>query len=43
MLAGCGGGTQSTDSSAAGTSAADPLELTVFAAASMTETLNRIS
>lgn len=43
MLAGCGGGTQNTDSSAAGTSFADPVELTVFAAASMTETLNRIA
>ena len=43
MLAGCGGGTQNTDSSAAGTSSADPVELTVFAAASMTETLNRIA
>ena len=42
-LAGCGGGTQNTDSSAAGTSSADPVELTVFAAASMTETLNRIA
>ena len=43
MLAGCGGGTQNTDSSAAGTSFADPVDLTVFAAAPMTETLNRIA
>ena len=43
MLAGCGGGTQNTDSSAAGTSSADSAELTVFAAASMTETLNQIA
>lgn len=44
MLAGCGGGaSQSTDSSASDTNSADAVELTVFAAASMTETLNRIA
>ena len=44
MLAGCGGGaSQSTDSSAADSNSADAVELTVFAAASMTETLNRIA
>ena len=44
MLAGCGGGaSQSTDSSAADSNSADSVELTVFAAASMTETLNRIA
>lgn len=37
MLAGCGGGaSQSTDSSAADSNSADSVELTVFAAASMT-------
>ena len=44
ILAGCGGGaSQSTDSSAADSNSADAAELTVFAAASMTETLNRIA
>ena len=44
MLAGCGGGaSQSTDSSAADSNSADSVELTVFAAASMTETLNQIA
>lgn len=44
MLAGCGGGaSQSTDSSASDTNSADAVELTVFAAASMTETLNQIA
>ena len=44
MLAGCGGGaSQSTDSAAEDTGSADSVELTVFAAASMTETLNRIA
>ena len=44
MLAGCGGGaSQSTDSSAADSNSADARELTVFAAASMTETLNQIA
>lgn len=44
MLAGCGGGaSQSTDSSAADSNSADAAELTVFAAASMTETLNQIA
>ena len=44
MLAGCGGGaSQSTDSSAADSNSADSTELTVFAAASMTETLNQIA
>ena len=44
MLAGCGGGaSQSTDSSAADSNSADSAELTVFAAASMTETLNQIA
>lgn len=44
MLAGCGGGaSQSSDSSAADTNSADSVELTVFAAASMTETLNQIA
>lgn len=44
MLAGCGGGaSQSTDSSAADSNSANAVELTVFAAASMTETLNRIA
>ncbi len=44
MLAGCGGGaSQSTDSKAEDTNSADSVELTVFAAASMTETLNQIA
>ena len=44
MLAGCGGGaSQSTDSSAADSNSADAIELTVFAADSMTETLNQIA
>ncbi len=44
MLAGCGSGaSQSSDSSAADTNSADSVELTVFAAASMTETLNQIA
>lgn len=44
MLAGCGGGaSQSTDSSAADSNSADAIELTVFAAASVTETLNQIA
>lgn len=44
MLTGCGGGaSQSTDSSASDTNSADAVELTVFAAASMTETLNQIA
>lgn len=44
MLAGCGSGaSQSSDSAAEDTSSADSVELTVFAAASMTETLNQIA
>ena len=44
MLAGCGGGaSQSSDSAAEDTGSADSVELTVFAAASMTETLNQIA
>ena len=44
MLTGCGGGaSQSTDSSASDTNSAGAVELTVFAAASMTETLNQIA
>lgn len=44
LLTGCGGGaSQSTDSSASDTNSADAVELTVFAAASMTETLNQIA
>lgn len=44
MLTGCGGGaSRSTDSSASDTNSADAVELTVFAAASMTETLNQIA
>ncbi len=44
MLAGCGGGaSQSSDSKAEDTKSADSVELTVFAAASMTETLNQIA
>lgn len=44
MLTGCGGGaSQSTDNKADDTQSADSVELTVFAAASMTETLNRIA
>ena len=44
MLAGCGGGaSQSSDNAAVDTGSADSAELTVFAAASMTETLNRIA
>ena len=42
MLAGCGA-SQSSDSAAEDTGSADSVELTVFAAASMTETLNRIA
>ena len=42
MLAGCGA-SQSSDSAAVDTGSADSVELTVFAAASMTETLNRIA
>ena len=42
MLAGCGA-SQSSDSAAVDTGSADSAELTVFAAASMTETLNRIA
>ena len=42
MLAGCGA-SQSSDSAAEDTGSADSAELTVFAAASMTETLNRIA
>ena len=44
MLAGCGGdASQSSDSKAEDTKSADSVELTVFAAASMTETLNQIA
>lgn len=44
MLAGCGSGaSQSSDSAAEDTNSADAVELTVFAAASMTETLNQIA
>ena len=44
MLAGCGGGaSQSSDSAAEDTGSADSVELTVFAAASMTDTLNQIA
>ena len=44
MLAGCGGGaSQSTDTRADDTQNGEPVELTVFAAASMTETLNQIA
>lgn len=44
MLAGCGGAaSQSSDSAAEDTGSADSVELTVFAAASMTETLNQIA
>lgn len=42
MLAGCSA-SQSSDSAAEDTGSADSAELTVFAAASMTETLNRIA
>ena len=42
MLAGCGA-SQSSDSAAVDTGSADSAELTVFAAASMTETLNQIA
>ena len=42
MLSGCGA-SQSSDSAAVDTGSADSAELTVFAAASMTETLNRIA
>ena len=42
MLSGCGA-SQSSDSAAEDAGSADPVELTVFAAASMTETLNRIA
>ena len=42
MLAGCGA-SQSSDSAAEDTGSADSAELTVFAAASMTETLNQIA
>ena len=42
MLAGCGA-SQSSDSAAVDTGSADSAELTVFAADSMTETLNRIA
>ena len=42
MLAGCGG-SQSSDNAAEDADSADPVELTVFAAASVTETLNRIA
>ena len=42
MLAGCGA-SQSSDSAAEDMGSADSAELTVFAAASMTETLNRIA
>ena len=48
-LAGCGGGASSAGSGAASASASqaetggEPVELTVFAAASLTETLNRIA
>ena len=42
MLAGCGA-SQSSDSAAVDTGSADSAELTVFAAASMTETLNAIA
>lgn len=44
MLTGCGGGaSQSTDTKADDTQTGEPVELTVFAAASMTETLNQIA
>ena len=42
MLSGCGA-SQSSDSAAEDTGSADSADLTVFAAASMTETLNRIA
>lgn len=42
MLAGCGA-SQSSDSAVVDTGSVDSAELTVFAAASMTETLNRIA
>ena len=42
MLAGCGA-SQSSDSAVVDTGSVDSVELTVFAAASMTETLNRIA
>ena len=42
MLAGCGA-SQSSDSAAVDTGSADSAEPTVFAAASMTETLNQIA
>ena len=44
MLTGCGGGaSQSTDTKADDTQSGEAVELTVFAAASMTETLNQIA
>lgn len=44
MLTGCGGGaSQSTDTKADDTQTGESVELTVFAAASMTETLNQIA
>lgn len=44
MLTGCGGGaSQSTDTKADDTQSGESVELTVFAAASMTETLNQIA
>ena len=44
MLTGCGGGAaQSTDTKADDTQSGESVELTVFAAASMTETLNQIA
>ncbi len=43
MLTGCGGASQSTDTKADDTQTGEPVELTIFAAASMTETLNQIA
>lgn len=44
MLTGCGGGaSKSTDTKAGDTQSGESVELTVFAAASMTETLNQIA
>ena len=43
MLTGCGGASQSTGTKADDTQSGESVELTVFAAASMTETLNQIA
>ena len=43
MLTGCGGASQSTAAKADDTQSGESVELTVFAAASMTETLNQIA